>query len=76
MRTALEQGKALSELTREDLARFSDLLDDEYYEVLSGSSWLESKLSEGGTATARIEEQLARARQALRRAGEVVDAEA
>jgi argininosuccinate lyase len=76
VRAALEQGKVLSELTREELARFSDLLDDEYYEVLSGSSWLESKLSEGGTATVRIEEQLARARQALRRAGEVVDAEA
>ena len=30
-----------------------DLLDEEYYRVLAGESWLESKVSEGGTVAAR-----------------------
>ena len=34
--------------------------------VLGQSSWLESKVSEGGTALARVREQLAAARDALR----------
>jgi hypothetical protein len=45
--------------------RFSDHLDNEYYEVLSSSSWLESKVSEGGTSSTRIREQLTNARQIL-----------
>jgi argininosuccinate lyase len=61
VRHALEQGKSLSELSREELATFSDGLDEEYYEVLSRGSSLESKVSEGGTASARIREQLERA---------------
>jgi argininosuccinate lyase len=65
VRHALEQEKKLSELSREDLARFSDRLDDEYYEVLSSSSWLDSKVSEGGTASSRIQEQLKQARKTL-----------
>ena len=65
VRHALEGGKRLSELTREELAEFSDRLDDEYYEVLSNGSWLESKVSEGGTASARVREQLERARAVL-----------
>ena len=54
VRHALEGGKRLSELTREELAAYSDRLDDEYYTVLSNGSWLESKVSEGGTASARL----------------------
>ena len=65
VRHALEGGKRLSELTREELAEFSDRLDDEYYAVLSNGSWLESKVSEGGTASARRAEQLERARAVL-----------
>jgi argininosuccinate lyase len=73
VRHALESGKRLSELDRDELARFSPQLDDEYYDVLSSGSWLESKASEGGTASARIEEQLERARELLREQ-EVADA--
>jgi hypothetical protein len=62
VREAVESGRTLSELTREDLARHADVLDDEYYAVLSQRSWLESKVSEGGTALARVREQLERAR--------------
>jgi len=65
VRHALEHDKQLSELTREELAGFSDNLDDEYYAVLSNGSWLESKVSEGGTASARVGEQLGRARAIL-----------
>jgi argininosuccinate lyase len=65
VRHALEDGKRLSELTREELAGFSDRLDEEYYEVLADGSWLESKVSEGGTASARVREQLERARAIL-----------
>ena len=66
VREAVESGRALSELTPEDLARHSDALDDEFYAVLSQHSWLESKVSEGGTALARVREQLAHARAELR----------
>jgi argininosuccinate lyase len=65
VRHALEQRKSLSELTRDELAQFSNHLDDEYYEVLSKSSWLESKVSEGGTASKRVQEQLTRAKEVL-----------
>jgi argininosuccinate lyase len=65
VRDALAAGKRLSELSREDLARHSDALDEEFYEVLSQRSSLESKVSEGGTALARVREQLAHARAEL-----------
>jgi argininosuccinate lyase len=65
VREAVEQGKPLSALTPADLVRHSDALDEEYYDVLSQGSWLESKVSEGGTALARVREQLAHARAEL-----------
>src|SRR3954447_11695488 len=65
VREAVASGRSLAELTRDELARHSDVLDDEYYEVLAQRSWLESKVSEGGTALARVREQLAHARAEL-----------
>jgi argininosuccinate lyase len=65
VRTAVDAGKPLSELTRDELARHSEALDDEYYDVLAQGSWLESKVSEGGTALDRVREQLAHARAEL-----------
>ncbi len=65
VREALDQGKALSELTPEDLGRHSELLDDSYYDVLRSGQWLESKISSGGTASTRVAEQLDAARVAL-----------
>jgi argininosuccinate lyase len=65
VRTAVESGRKLSELTREELP---EPLDEEYYEVLKSSAWLESKVSEGGTALDRVREQLAHARAELDRA--------
>jgi len=65
VRHALEAGRPLSELSRDELAAHSELLDAEYYEVLAGGRWLESKVSEGGTALVRVREQLERARVVL-----------
>jgi len=65
VRTAVESGRVLSQLSREELAQHSDVLDDDFYAVLSQGSWLESKESEGGTSLARIREQLAHAKAAL-----------
>ncbi len=65
VRESLERGQVLSELTPEDLRRHSELLDDAYYEALAPQRWLESKSSLGGTASARVAEQLAQAAAAL-----------
>jgi argininosuccinate lyase len=62
---AISSGKSLSELSRDDLAAGSPLLDDEYYGVLKDGAWLEGKVSEGGTSLVRVREQLERARAAL-----------
>jgi argininosuccinate lyase len=67
VREAVDSGRPLSGLTREEIARHSDVLDDEYYEVLARGAWLESKVSEGGTALARVREQIAHAHAELGR---------
>jgi argininosuccinate lyase len=66
VRTALDQGRKLSELTPEELAERSSLLDEEFYALLRDRAWLESKVSRGGTSLERVREQLERARAALR----------
>ena len=51
VRTAVDAGKLLSELTGQELAAQSELLADrerEFRQVLQQSSWLESKVSQGG----------------------------
>lgn len=65
VRTAVDSSRRLSELTAEELREHSAVLDAEYYEVLAQRSWLESKISEGGTALPRLREQLALARATL-----------
>jgi argininosuccinate lyase len=65
VRRALESGRTLSQLSAEDLAAAHEALDAEVYDVLERSSWLESKVSEGGTALARVREQLEQARAVL-----------
>jgi argininosuccinate lyase len=68
VRAALEDGRTLSQLTPQELAAHSAALGEhgeEYYAVLRQSSWLESKVSEGGTALARVREQLELARGTL-----------
>jgi argininosuccinate lyase len=70
VREALESGRSLSELMPEELRDHSELLDDSYYELLRDRGWIESKRSAGGTAGARVAEQLERARSALAAARE------
>jgi argininosuccinate lyase len=68
VRTALDDGKSLSELTPAQLAAQSAVLGEhveQFHEVLTQASWLESKVSEGGTSSARLREQLDAARAAL-----------
>jgi argininosuccinate lyase len=68
VRTVLESGRQLSQLTPEELASHSETLaahGDELHRVLTQSSWLESKVSEGGTSLARVREQLTAARAVL-----------
>jgi argininosuccinate lyase len=68
VRDALEDGSRLSDLTAEDLMRHSETLaahEREYRALLEQSSWLESKVSAGGTALERVREQLELARAAL-----------
>jgi argininosuccinate lyase len=66
VRSAIDQRKQLSELTPDELAERSPLLDEEFYALLRDRAWLESKVSRGGTSLKRVREQLERARAALR----------
>jgi argininosuccinate lyase len=66
VREALEKEISLSDLDRETLRGFSEHLDDEYYEVLKESNWLEAKEIEGGTGSRALGEQISAARAALR----------
>jgi argininosuccinate lyase len=64
VRTAVDGGKSLSELTSEELAGVSATLAEhreQFDGVLAQSSWLESKVSEGGTSLARVKEQAGKA---------------
>jgi argininosuccinate lyase len=68
VRTAVDSGRALSQVSDEELGAHSRTLAENsvaYREVLSQSSWLESKVSEGGTSSARLSEQLIAARDSL-----------
>ncbi len=78
VRSTLESGRSLSELTPAELATHSPVLgehSEEYLELLTQSSWLETKVSEGGTAGPRVREQLELARGVLAHppAGEPTD---
>jgi len=68
VRAAVERGKKLSELTEDELTELAPQLDGQFYELLDEGSWLESKVSDGGTAMARVRDQVAQARQVLREA--------
>jgi argininosuccinate lyase len=65
VRHAIDMGKGLSDISRDELRGFSDAFDDDYYELLSNGHWLESKVSAGGTASARIADQIGAAREAM-----------
>jgi argininosuccinate lyase len=63
VRTAVDSGRTLAELSADELRAASPQLEPaEVAALLRQDSWLESKVSEGGTALARVREQLALAR--------------
>jgi argininosuccinate lyase len=68
VRAAVERGKQLSELSDEELHELVPQLDGSFRELLDPASWLESKVSEGGTSLARVRDQLAQARHLLEEA--------
>jgi argininosuccinate lyase len=70
VRLALSQGKTLSDLSLEELRAASEVLDEEFYELLRGQAWLESKVSVGGTSQAGVRRQIETARERIRAARE------
>jgi argininosuccinate lyase len=65
VRTAVDSGRPLAGLTDEELTAASDRLDPAAFRgLLAQGSWLESKVSEGGTSLRRVREQLTAARRA------------
>jgi argininosuccinate lyase len=71
VRTALDSDRTLSELSEDEVRERAPELIPGYHELLSEGAWLESKISEGGTALPRVREQLERARGALREDAQV-----
>ena len=61
----VERGKRLSELSDDELAELVPQLDGTLRDLLEPGTWLESKVSEGGTLLARVRDQLAQARHVL-----------
>jgi argininosuccinate lyase len=68
VRAAVDGGRTLSSLSEQELAAHSPVLAehaDQFHAVLAQSSWLESKVSEGGTSSPRLLEQIELARTVL-----------
>jgi argininosuccinate lyase len=66
VREALDQGRSLSGFSDEELAALAPTLDPKaLLALLAQASWLESKVSVGGTALVRLREQIVAARAAL-----------
>jgi argininosuccinate lyase len=66
VRAAVDSGRSLSQLGDAEYAAACEQLEPAAVrDVLAQRSWLESKVSEGGTALARVREQLEHARIAL-----------
>ena len=68
VRTAVDSDRTLSQLTPDELAAHSPALaehSEQYYDALARQSWLESKISMGGTASERVREQIEAARGVL-----------
>ncbi|HEX8855637.1 MAG TPA: argininosuccinate lyase [Thermoleophilaceae bacterium] len=68
VREALESGRSLSDFSDDELRGISEQLVPGFHELLGERAWLESKVSEGGTALSRVKEQLAQARHVLEEA--------
>jgi argininosuccinate lyase len=66
VRVAVDSGRSLGQLSDAELSAACERLEPAAVrEILAQRSWLESKVSEGGTALVRVREQLEAARSAL-----------
>jgi argininosuccinate lyase len=65
VRSALESGRPLSELSDSELNGVPEDARQAVRRALEAGQTIESKVSAGGTSSARVEEQLERAREAL-----------
>lgn len=65
VRYAIDHKKSLSELTSDEVSEIAPGLGGDLFELLREDGWLESKTSKGGTALARIREQLDQANRTL-----------
>jgi argininosuccinate lyase len=61
----LEKGCELPDLKLQELARFSEVIDKDVYEVLSVEGSVNSRISTGGTALQRVEEAMIAAEKKL-----------
>jgi argininosuccinate lyase len=66
VRRCLEAGESLSQVSLDDLRRLSPAFDDDYYALHEPAAQLARKRSRGGSAPARVREQLALAAAALK----------
>jgi argininosuccinate lyase len=65
VRTAIAQGKQLSELDPAEVAEVAPQLDGAGIGMLLSGGWIDTKVSEGGTSLERVREQLDKARAAI-----------
>jgi len=61
--------RPFSQVCLSELKSFSELFDEEFYQIVDLQRVVAAKISPGGTAPSRVEEQLAAARQVLGRSG-------
>jgi argininosuccinate lyase len=62
---AIQEGKALEDLPFGELRKYSEKFDEDVYEAIDLRACMDAKLSEGGTARARVEAQIAAAEASL-----------
>ncbi len=65
VREAVDAGRQLSDLDEDRLAALPGDAGKEIRELLSSKGWIDSKVSEGGTSSERLEKQIALARRSL-----------
>jgi len=66
VRYGVEQGKDLSDMSLEELRRFSDVIGDDVFAVLTLEGSVAARDHLGGTAPAQVRQQIAKARERLK----------
>jgi argininosuccinate lyase len=69
VRHCVDQGKEVTGLRVEELKRFSQAFEDDVPTILTAGRSVDSRRSEGGTATAEVDKAIARAERELEGGG-------